>query len=154
MVVVLPLRKTRIICIGERKWQAGALLVGRMHEVSHQKNNLDCHAPFGRSQGRVDIIAWRNRGKKMTSRSSPWAKNVWSKPPEKQSGLPRSLRSLARTGGDYCLKKNDVLRRADPSASRKTTFWDKRTPPLQEKRRFGTSGPLRFPITKRKLQNL
>jgi len=24
------------------------------------------------------------------------------------------------------------------------TFWDKRTPPLQEKWRFGTSGPLRF----------
>ena len=59
--------------------------MGRMHEVSHQKNNLDCHAPFGRSQGR-----------------------------------------------------------AYPSASRKTTFWDKRTPPLQEKRRFETSGPLRF----------
>ena len=59
--------------------------MGRMHEVSYQKNNLDCHAPFGRSQGR-----------------------------------------------------------AYPSASRKTTFWDKRTPPLQEKRRFGTSGPLRF----------
>ena len=80
----------------------------------------------------------------MTSRSSPWAKNVWSEPPEKQSGLPRSLRSLARTGGYYCLKKNDVLGRADPSASRKTTFWGERTPPLQEKRRFGTSGPLRF----------
>ena len=40
--------------------------------------------------------------------------------------------------------KNDVLGQADPSASRKTAFWDKRTPPLQEKRRFGTSGPLRF----------
>gem|GEM_PF-4188896 len=24
------------------------------------------------------------------------------------------------------------------------TIWDERTPPLQEKRRFGTSGPLRF----------
>ncbi|MFC2696106.1 MAG: hypothetical protein ACFN4U_03605, partial [Candidatus Absconditicoccaceae bacterium] len=42
----------------------------------------------------------------MTSRSSPGAKNVGSEPPEKQSGLPRSLRSLARTGGYYCLKKN------------------------------------------------
>ena len=40
--------------------------------------------------------------------------------------------------------KNGVLGQADPSASRKTTFWDKRTPPLQEKWRFGTSGPLRF----------
>ena len=66
----------------------------------------------------------------MTSRSSPCGKNAWSKLPEKQSGLPRSLRSLARTGGYYCFKKNDVLGQADPSASRKTTFWDKRTPPL------------------------
>ena len=49
-----------------------------------------------------------------------------------------------RTSGPLRFKKNDVLRRADPSASRKTTFWDERTPPLQEKRRFGTSGPLRF----------
>ena len=40
--------------------------------------------------------------------------------------------------------KNDVLGRADPSASSKTTFWGERAPPLQEKRRFGTSGPLRF----------
>ena len=80
----------------------------------------------------------------MTSRGSPWAKNVWSKPPEKQSELPRSLRSLARASGPLRFKKNDVLGQADPSASRKMTFWDKRTPPLQEKWRFGTSGPLRF----------
>ena len=35
--------------------------------------------------------------------------------------------------GPLRFKKNDVLGRADPSASRKMTFWDKRTPPLQEK---------------------
>ena len=80
----------------------------------------------------------------MTSRSSPWAKNAWSKPPEKQSGLPRPLRSLARTSVPLRFKKNDVLGQADPSASRKTTFWDGRTPPLQEKWRFETSVPLRF----------
>ena len=91
-----------------------------------------------RNQGVLD------RGKEMTSRSSPWAKNVWSKLPEKQSGLPRSLRSLARTSGPLRFKKNDVLGRAYPSASRKMTFWDERTPPLQEKRRFRTSVPLRF----------
>ena len=85
-----------------------------------------------------------DRGKEMTSRSSPCGKNAWSKQPEKQSGLPRSLRSLARTGGYYCFKKNDDLGQADPSASRKMTFWDERTPPLQEKRRFRTSGPLRL----------
>ena len=28
-----------------------------MYEVSHQKNNLDCHAPFGRSQGQADPSA-------------------------------------------------------------------------------------------------
>ena len=77
-----------------------------------------------RNQGVLD------RGKEMTSRSSPWAKNVWSKLPEKQSGLPRSLRSLARTSGPLRFKKNDVLGRAYPSASRKMTFWDERTPPL------------------------
>ena len=48
------------------------------------------------------------------------------------------------TGGPLRFKKNDVLGRADPSASRKMTFRDERTPPLQEKWRFGTSGPLRF----------
>ena len=77
-----------------------------------------------RNQGVLD------RGKEMRSRSSPWAKNVWSKLPEKQSGLPRSLRSLARTGVPLRFKKNDVLGQADPSASRKTTFWGERTPPL------------------------
>ena len=49
-----------------------------------------------------------------------------------------------RASGPLRFKKNDVLGRADPSASRKTTIWDERTPPLQEKRRFETSGPLRF----------
>ena len=48
------------------------------------------------------------------------------------------------TSGPLRFKKNDVLRRAYPSASRKTTFWDGRTPPLQEKWRFETSVPLRF----------
>ena len=85
-----------------------------------------------------------DREKEMISRGSPWAKNVWSKPPEKQSGLPRSLRSLARTSGPLRFKKNDVLGQVYPSASRKTTFWGERTPPLEEKWRFGASGPLRF----------
>ena len=51
---------------------------------------------------------------------------------------------LCKWSGPLRFKKNDVLGRADPSASRKTTFWGERTPPLEEKWRFGTSGPLRL----------
>ena len=97
-----------------------------MHEVSHQKNNLDCHAPFGRSQRRVEIIASRKT-------------TFWGERPP-----PLQEKRRFRTSGPLRFKKNDVLGQADPSASRKMTFWDERTPPLQEKRHFGASGPLRF----------
>ena len=97
-----------------------------MYEVSNQKNNLDCHAPFGRSQGRADPSASR----KMT---------FWDERPP-----PLQEKWRFETSGPLRFKKNDVLGQAAPSASRKTTFWDERTSPLQEKRRFRTSGPLRF----------
>ena len=89
--------------------------MGRMHEVSYQKNNLDCHAPFGRSQGQADPSASRKT-------------TIWDK-----RTPPLQEKRRFGTSGPLRFKKNDVLRRADPSASRKTTFWDERTPPLQEK---------------------